>query len=242
MNNKIYRLRPVGDKTIEELTEPYLWFSRPTEYKDFEDANVIAFSEKNKTVKELFEQIFEDAKDLGKELSRLGMCCFTKYLPPSYKWKKFPQGHNAIFIEYDKKILKDHFSSKLYLGNCFKEITYKENPLILKSSDKNGYDVLWKETKDGKYYKSLRGDIGRDSKLMEEFILRFFTTINKHFHKQKEIRIILSYRIIKDYPEDVLGYKINIPKEAIKKIYYNQDTDTEFINSVQKMGFPLEMR
>ena len=28
--NEIYRLRPVIDKTIEELTEPYLWFSRPT--------------------------------------------------------------------------------------------------------------------------------------------------------------------------------------------------------------------
>lgn len=81
MNEIIYRLRPVSDKTIEELTEPYLWFSRPTEYKDSDDANIIAFSEENTTVKELFEQIFGNAEKLGEELSRLGMCCFTKCLP-----------------------------------------------------------------------------------------------------------------------------------------------------------------
>ncbi|UVQ95112.1 hypothetical protein NXW23_11830 [Bacteroides caccae] len=107
--NEIYRLRPVIDKTIEELTEPYLWFSRPTEYNDIEDANVIAFSNQNATVKDLFELIFENSEDLGKELSRLGMCCFTKYLPKATEWGRFPKGHNSIFIEYDKKYLKNIF-------------------------------------------------------------------------------------------------------------------------------------
>lgn len=59
--DKIYRLRPTNDKTLEELAEPYLWFSRPTKYKDVEDANVVAFSENNETVGDLFDRVFGDA-------------------------------------------------------------------------------------------------------------------------------------------------------------------------------------
>lgn len=237
MNEIIYRLRPVSDKTIEELTEPYLWFSRPTEYKDSDDANIIAFSEENTTVKELFEQIFGNAEKLGEELSRLGMCCFTKCLPKATEWRRFPKGHNSIFIEYDKKILEKYFIEKYYLGNCFKEVQYKEHPIILESSDKNGYDVLWEETKDGEYYKSLRGDIARDQKLMDEFIMRFITTINIRYEKQDKERIILPYRAIQNAPQDVLGYRIKIPKESIRKIYYNRNTNENFVGTLKEMGF-----
>ncbi|WP_330940879.1 hypothetical protein [Bacteroides sp. MSB163] len=235
--NEIYRLRPVIDKTIEELTEPYLWFSRPTEYNDIEDANVIAFSNQNATVKDLFELIFENSEDLGKELSRLGMCCFTKYLPKATEWGRFPKGHNSIFIEYDKKILEEYFCTKYYLGNCFKEVQYKEHPIILESSDENGYDVLWEETENGKFYKSLRGDIARDPKLMDEFIIRFITTIHIRYRRQHEKRIILPYRVIQNAPQDVLGYKIKIPKESIRKIYYNRNTDESFVSTLKEMGF-----
>ncbi len=240
--DKIYRLRPANDKTLEELTEHYLWFSRPTEYKDFEDANVIAFSKKNETVKDLFDRVFGDAKILGTELSRLGICCFTKLLPEVPKWSKFPKGYNSIFIEYDKNLIEEYFLSNYYLGECFKDVQYKENPLVLQSSAENGYDVLWEETDDGILYKSLRGDIACDEKLMDEFILRFLTTINNRYEKQKETRIILPYRAVKDEPERSLGYKIVIPKESIIKIYYSANTDEEFIEKMNKMGFATEKK
>ena len=228
--NEIYRLRPVNCKTIEELTEPYLWFSRPTEYNDIEDANVIAFSNQNTTVKDLFELIFGNSEDLGKELSRLGMCCFTKCLPKATDWGHFPKGHNSIFIEYDKKILEEYFCAKYSLGNCFKEVQYKEHSIILESSDENGYDVL-------RSYKSLRGDIARDSKLMDKFIIRFITTIHIRYSRQHEERIILPYRVIQAVSQDVLGYKIKIPKESIRKIYYNRNTDENFVSTLKEMGF-----
>ncbi len=235
--NEIYRLRPVNDKTIEELTEPYLWFSRPTEYNDIEDANVIAFSNQNTTVKDLFELIFGNSEDLGRELSRLGMCCFTKCLPKAIEWGHFPKGHNSVFIEYDKKILEEYFCAKYYLGNCFKEVQYKEHPIILESSDENGYDVLWEESENGKFYKSLRGDIALAPKLMDEFIIRFITTIHIRYRRQHEERIILPYRVIQTVPQNVLGYKIKIPKESIRKIYYNWNTDENFVSTLKKMGF-----
>lgn len=235
--NEIYRLRPANDKTIEELTEPYLWFSRPICYKDVEDANVIALSDQNSTVKNLFEQIFGDAVELGKELSRLGMCCFTKCLPKATEWSLFPKGHNSIFIEYDKKILEEYFEQKYFIGNCFKGVQYKEHPIILESSDGNGYDILWEETEDGKFYISLKGDIARDQRLMDEFIMRFITTINIRYNKQKEERIILPYRILKNMSQYLLGYNIKIPKESIKKIYYNHKTCETYVSKLKETGF-----
>lgn len=240
--SEIYRLRPVNDKTIEELTKPYLWFSKPTEYNDVEDANIIAYSNENETVKELFNRVFGDAVFLGKELKRLGICCFTKYLPKVSKWCKYPNGNNSIIIEYDKEILEEYFLTKFYIGNCFKDVQYKKDPLILQSSGENGYDVLWEETNDGKLYKSLRGDIERDEKLMDEFILRFITTINKRFKQQKETRIILPYRIVEKTPNNVLGYEIMIPKESIKKIYYSRTIDEKFLKRLQEMDFLLEIK
>ena len=77
---------------------------------------------------------------------------------------------------------------------------------------------------------------------MDEFILRFLTTINNRYEKQKETRIILPYRAVKDEPERSLGYKIVIPKESIIKIYYSANTDEEFIEKMNKMGFATEKK
>lgn len=239
--SRTYRLRPTNETTLSELSEPYLWFSKPTEYNDIEDANVIAFSEHNETVKDLFDRVFGNANTLGIELSRLGICCFTKSLPEVSKWCKFPKGNDAIFIEYDKKILEEFFIKEIALGDCFKEVHYEEQPLVLRSSDKNGYDVLWETTEDGQVYKSLRGDIARDQRLIDEFILRFITTINKRFKNQNEERVILPYRTIKDRPETDLGYKINIPKESIVKIYYTKKTDCYFVKMLKENGFKTEL-
>ncbi|MGL5013523.1 MAG: hypothetical protein ACRC6V_04415 [Bacteroidales bacterium] len=239
--NKIYRLRPTNETTLSELTEPYLWFSRPTEYRDVEDANVIAFSEENVTVKDLFDRVFGNDNTLGIELSRLGICCFTKSLPEVSIWGKFPKGNGAIFIEYDKEKLKDFFIKKFALGDCFKEVHYKEQPLSMISSDGNGYDVEWEKKEDGIFYKSLRGDIARNQKSMDQFILQFITTINKKFEDQNEERVILPYRAIKDKPRTDLGYKINIPKESIVKIYYTPKTDPSFVEKLEELNFILKL-
>jgi hypothetical protein len=56
--NSIYRLRPFDEKTIDEFKNSYLWFSRPTEYNDISDSNVIAFIEHNESIKDSFDRIF----------------------------------------------------------------------------------------------------------------------------------------------------------------------------------------
>ena len=75
--NKIYRLRPADTNTVNELERGYLWFSKPTEYRDTEDANILACAEKNSTVKEIFNRLFGDYEDLGNELCHLGMSYVT---------------------------------------------------------------------------------------------------------------------------------------------------------------------
>lgn len=238
--NKIYRLRPASDETLEELETPYLWFSIPTGYKDKDDANVVAFCEKNETVRESFDRVFGNYQSFGQELSRLGICCFTKSLPGVSKWKKFPNGCDAIFVEYDKIKLEEHFLSLYNMGNCFKDVQYSDKPLLLESSTDNGYDVLWEETKYGKIYRSLRGDIERDPRLREQFIFKLLTKINAKFKIQKEMRIILPSNI-KSYSLNLKGYKIAIPRESIRKIYYNKHTDSEYVARLQKMGYSIEI-
>ena len=123
----IFRLRPSNAKTIDELQNSYLWFSRPTEYNVSDDSNIIAFAETNEKVKESFNRVFENYKELGKEAGYSGICCFTESLPNVKDWKCFPKGYRGIFIEYDKEMLEQHFINFYGLGDCFKEVDYLSN-------------------------------------------------------------------------------------------------------------------
>ncbi len=49
--SQVYRLRPSNDQTLDELKNNYLWFSRPSRYKDVADSNVVAFTENNESIK-----------------------------------------------------------------------------------------------------------------------------------------------------------------------------------------------
>ena len=110
--SKVYRLRPSTEITIEELTTPYIWFSRPSEYKDCDDANIVAFAEANENIKEALDRVFSNHLAFSKEISFSGICCFSKSLPELDVWRKFPNGHNGIFIEYDKEKIEKYLQFK----------------------------------------------------------------------------------------------------------------------------------
>lgn len=38
----IYRFRPINKFTIDELLNQYIWFSRPCEYNDVADSNILS--------------------------------------------------------------------------------------------------------------------------------------------------------------------------------------------------------
>jgi hypothetical protein len=106
--NKIYRLRPANNLTIEELKDHYLWFSRPTEYKDVEDSNIFSFINNNESIEASFKRIYREYEKIVNLSKKTGICCFTKTLPKFNLWNKFPNGHTGIFIEYDKGIIEQH--------------------------------------------------------------------------------------------------------------------------------------
>jgi len=233
---EIYRLRPANDKTIEELLEPYFWFSRPSEYKDIEDANVFSFIENNESIKQSFIRLFGNYDKILEQSKFVGICCFTKILPEIYIWRRFPKGHNGIFIAYDKDIIEKHFKSTYGLDNCFKKIEYLSNPTLFDNF--SNYDILWEETKKSKLYKSLR-EIEKDDKLRDELFLKMFTKLNETFSFQKELRIILGSRNIPDKSEDIIGYKIPIPKDAILGVYTQPQTPTKTINKIKKVNIEI---
>jgi len=223
----IYRLRPSNTLTLDEITNNYLWFSRPTEFKDVDDSNVMSFMEINETLGDALNRIFGHFMDVAKEVSKNGICCFTETLPSIEDWSKFPKGHNGIFIEYRKDILEDFFARHFGIGDCFKKVDYLLNPLYFKSS--SNYDVLWKTNEDGELYISLK-EFERNDRLRDELFLRMFTRINYKYQDQKELRIILGGRNIPDKSEGLSGYKIPIPKEAINMIYAHPKTPDTVIS------------
>jgi hypothetical protein len=203
--NEICRFRPSNDFTFDELSNNYLWFSCPAGFKDKYDSNVDAFIEQNKSIKDLFERIFKNYQQIGEIAKNIGICCFTTSLPPLDKWKCFPLGNlGGIFIEFNKSKIENHFSNEYGLGNCFKKIEYLNNPVIFKSYSEN--DIIWKKTNNGScLYKAL-SNIEKDPKLMDELFLKMFTRINCNFY--------FSHKTIGNN-----GYKIQIPRESIQKIY-----------------------
>ena len=232
----IYRLRPSCDLTIQELQEPYLWFSRPTEYKDADDSNIFSFIENNESIKSSFERIFKDYKEVATLSELTGICCFTKTLPPVNHWGKFPKGHNGIFIEYNKKVLENYFVEVFGLEDCFKEIEYNSNPTLLDSLDK--HNILWEKKENADYYKALR-NIERNPKLRDQLFLKMFTRINDKFCAQNEARVILGGKNIPDKSESVKGYKVEIPKKSIQKIYIHPKTPQPFVSELKELGITL---
>lgn len=233
----MYRLRPLNAKTIEELKDGYLWFSRPIGFKDIEDSNIVAFVESNENIRESFDRVFKNHLEIGKDASFNGICCFTDTLPQLNSWKKFPNGKNALFIEYDKQALEDFFLKTHGIGDCFKSVEYNKEPLILEKYD--DYHILWEKYNNGDtFYESL-WNIEHDSKLMDKFFFKLFTRINIKFKRQKESRIIFGGKNILDIKSaDIKGYKIQIPIESIKRIYIQPETTQSIIEELKSTLSP----
>lgn len=241
--SNVYRLRPSTQRTIEELTENYIWFSRPCEFNDNDDANIVAFAEANENIKQALNRVFASYSTFAEQISLSGICCFSKSLPEFNVWKKFPGGYSGIFIEYDKEKLEEHFICRYGIGNCFKDVEYLDNHLKIISSTENGYDVLWTiDVEGGMIYKSLEGCIMRDAREMEKLIYKLLTRINIKYSRQNETRIILGGRNIPDRSPDTKGYKIPVPVDFIKKIYIRPSTPQAFVDELRRVipTIPIE--
>lgn len=237
MNMKtIYRVRPCEDYTLDELRNSYLWFSKPTNFKDTDDANIYAFTLRNRPIlRGLLAHYCKAAiKEWLKKFSYTGICCFTKVQPTKLERRHFPKCANAgICIEFDRKGIEDFFNNHptTPISYCFKEVIYDDKPTSLES-DGQWHILSWKD-ESGSYYESILSII-LDPKKLEKFVISLLTRINSKFKDQKEERIILGGRNI-DYKANETGYKINIPTELIKSVGYYSDTPQQFIDKMKNI-------
>ncbi len=235
-NNSIYRLRPITDKTIEEISQSYLWFSKPIGFKDKQDSNIQAFFDNCDILRKEFETRFERIfiEEMFVKMQHIGICCFTNKKPTCKQRKKFPNGSNSICVEYDKKLLEIYFRDKKYaLADCFKPVEYLKRPTIFKQDGE--YHIITKECKDGYLSESVKS-ILYNEKSFDRFMWMLLTRIDKKYKKQKELRIILSGRNITQFDDSVCGYRVDIPLEAIKNIYLYENTPDVFIAKLSDKG------
>lgn len=234
--SSIYRVRPAKEKSIEEVQQHYLWFSRPTSYWDDEDANIFAFLNSNESIKDAFSRLFKNHNEVARLAGLSGICCFSESLPNSTILRDFPAANKGLVIEYDKEILENHFLCNYHIGNCFKKVEYLENPILFKSSSQ--YDILWERYGEDEFYRNLN-DITTDEKAMDIFFLKMFTRINKKFDNQNELRIILGGSNVPDKSDEINGYRIEIPKEAIKRIYIHKEIKKDIRNGIETLGIEI---
>lgn len=240
MNELIYRLRPVNEQTLDELSKPYLWFSKPTQFKDVEDANVAMFINKNEIVQEALSQVFteEGIQELSSKMRHIGICCFTTCIPDKNHKNQFPKGYKSLVVEFDKKLLSDYFlSSKYAIANCFRPIIYSENALKL---EQDGiYHYLYYKGDGIEEYKSIK-ELAIHPRYTDEFMFFLLTRLKDKFSIQKEERIILSGHNIKEFDEKVTGYKIPIPTKCIKCVHFYDD-DKSNIEKVRILGYQTKI-
>lgn len=220
------------------MTNNYFWFSKPTEFNDSKDANIISFAENNVIIKDVLEKRFQNLEVIKEFAENVGICCFTETLPSVSSWRKFPGCKNGIVLEYDKVCLENYFATVLGLGDCFKKVDYLMNPTIFKSS--SPYNILWKKYENGGEYFASLAEINRDIKKMDKFFLMMLTRINKVYRRQKEQRIILNHKLTENNGEVLSkGYKLKYPKTAILKIYYKANISDTYLEKLHELGIEL---
>ena len=233
----VYRVRPLNDNTLSELNESYLWFSKPSGFKDVEDSNIQLMIDENEIVQKAFSLILKEdgIAELKEKMKHIGICCFTKTLPTTERKERLPKGKNSICVEYDKEKLSDYFLNKEKLPDCFKEIIYSNKPIKVEKED--DYHFLYQKDENGELYKSIF-EMQRNPQKRDEFMFFLLTRINEKFKQQEEIRIIWAGFRIKE-SED-MGYHINIPKECIKYIHIYPNTDPDFVDKIKKLGYDVK--
>lgn len=236
--SSIYRLRPYNENTINELKEPYLWFSKPSAYKDVEDSNVRLMIEGNEILQKAFSLLLNEQgiAELKKLMAHTGICCFTKDIPSAQDRFAFPNGRKSICIEYDNEKLAEYFLSVKGMPDCFKEVVYSDTPIKIETD--GNYHILMRKDEDGDLYESIL-QVKYDPKhFMDKLLFFLLTRINERYCRQKEFRIIWAGFRIKE-SED-LGYHINIPKDCIKYIHLYLDTQDYFKKSIAELGYEVK--
>lgn len=232
----VFRTRPANLKTIEEIEDHYLWFSRPSAYQDTKDANVFAFVKDNESIADALERLFGGYGDIAEQSAKVGICCFTEKMPTQFALRFYPGARNGMVIEYDKDVLQEHFARRIGLGDCFKKVEYRIDPTLFAST--SGADILWQQSRNINVYKGIWGILS-DPKLTDEFFLKMFTRITKKYRYQKESRIILAGRNIPDESDMLVGYPVKIPKGAIRCIHLHKNCKKEIKDKVLQLGYPV---
>ena len=230
-----YRLRPMNDLTIDELDNHYLWFSKRSGFNDKCDANIGAFIEDTPHIKRglLLRYSEEDIEELIKQMDNVGICCFTKKIPSNKNLGLFPNGRKSICVEYKKNIIEKHFLNRYALAHPFKNVVYDDQPTKIKSD--GNYHILIKKYKDGCLYQSIY-EIFSDIRKVDKLFELLLTRINAKFSKQKEMRIILGGRILENLDTSLAGYKIEIPPDAISKIYLHNNPSLSYCQKLEKIS------
>ena len=227
-----YRLRPMNNYTLDELTNNYLWFSLRSGFKDINDANVGAFMKDTPQILRGLKLIYtpEGVKEFVRLMDNTGICCFTKIFPKKEDLSNFPKGEKSLCIEYDKKMIEEYLINSQYaITDPFEDIVYCKQPTKMKTD--GDFHILTYKDDNGCMYESIY-TIFRDPKRIDYLLHLLLTRLSVKFCKQYESRIIIGGRNQKFLEKGAYGYKVPIPNECIHKVYLYKKSNDDFMSAL----------
>lgn len=219
----IYRVRPANAKTVEELREPYLWFSKPSGFAGDEyDANIEAFVQSCDLLRSALNQGLNDLgiRKLYEKSKDVGICCFTRMLPNSPRvLQHFPSKKCSVVVEFDEKKMCDYFCGHYYLKRSFLDVVYCQQPL--KFEMESGIICIRENIgADGFRLLNVNSELKQDfQKGLEKIYRLLLSRLSSTFKKQQEARIVLARPDLYKLASIGNGYKVLIPHNLITAVY-----------------------
>lgn len=236
MERLLYKYSSINMNLISSLAGGYLFFSKPDNFNDPFDSNLnylldkrILWSSGNRDI----ENAITDLK------GRMGICCLTSDDENLHMWAHYGNSHRGICVGYDVELIEKYLQ-KNHINILAKKVNYVAVPLIYSNHGFYGYD----ENGNNHFYKAnpnVKWDYKYLDKATENLILQKNALIWKN---EQEHRMIASPLAISTGLEKKLisieekGFKLTLPPDAIKKIYFGAKTSKEDIELVAKVLEP----
>ncbi len=231
---KIYRVRPIDDNTLSELTTPYLWFSKPKYFEDENDANIRAFVNNDNLVANALRRKYDEKEldELIDQMQDIGICCFTDSLPDKNSLNIFLRGINGICVEYNKEVLEDWFRQGIpyYIPCGFMGVEYFSNGAEIEKCD--DYHYLKKRGDDYCVYCSITH---LDKREFNNFMFKVLLNKSTEYENEREQRLILGPMNFEYLDKRGKGYRIEIPQEAICAVHVYNEDDRAFLGNLDEV-------
>ena len=254
-NELIFKYYSWDTYSKESFEQRYFWFSKPTNFNDPFDSNMVllkAFEKSN----EIFEQRFDENITLYDYIKdstdNFGVLCFTKETEVGkigdkgfnnlHFWSHYADSHKGLSIGFDKELVEHYYSDKLRCKASLSMVNYLKMPINI-----DNYDFIRNKEDNYTITQRISRIFGayRDEKNIDAFFQQVLLFKDARiWSNENEFRIVLAGRALNGLKEsnpftsvdfdvfDKNGYRLPYPEgNIIKEVTFGVNFKKEEISN-----------